>query len=121
MIAALNGKTVAAVDFRLGSWRARKLPQQEGMRICHFPVLLRASGTDAMAGVVVDAQQNGFSGRSGGLQSRGHLRCVKGRNARVSDAGGEQHGGVRGSVFHRVRSQDFGNTLAEVFLARSRS
>ena len=27
-----------------------------------FPVLLRVSGADAMAGVVVDAQQNGLSG-----------------------------------------------------------
>src|SRR6266481_2338015 len=59
-----------------------------------------------MAGVVVDAQQNGFSGRGGGLQWCGHLRWVKGRDARICDAGGEQHGGIRGTIFHRLITVD---------------
>ena len=60
-----------------------------------------------MAGVVVDAQQNGFSGRGGGLQSCGHLRWVKGRDAWICDAGGEQHGGIRGAIFHRLITVDY--------------
>ena len=61
---------------------AAKPPQQERIGIRRFPVLLRASGADAMACVVVDAQQYGFSGGGGGLQSRGHFTQVKRRDTR---------------------------------------
>lgn len=36
--------------------RSLQLPQQKGVRVGGFAVLLRARGADAVAGVVVDAQ-----------------------------------------------------------------
>src|SRR5258708_36185194 len=81
-------------DFLHSRLCAAKLPQQERVRVRSFPVLLRASGADAVTGVKIHAQQNGFAGVGGGLQARGHLAQVEGCDARVGDAGGQEHGGT---------------------------
>ena len=65
------------------------LPEQEDIGIGGLTVLLRASRANTVAGIIVDAEENGLARTAGRLQARGHLADMEWGNAWISDAGSE--------------------------------
>src|SRR4029077_14545890 len=78
------------------------LPEQEDISIGGLAVLLGASGANTVAGIIVDAEENGLARTAGRLQARRHLGDMEWGNARISDAGSESDGWIRSPIFHRL-------------------
>jgi hypothetical protein len=68
-----------------------ELPEQERERVGELFVALLLRRAVAVTGVEVDAQKHGLSARRSRLQPRRHLRRLPRVDARIVDAGHDQH------------------------------
>src|SRR4029077_10459735 len=96
------------------------LPEQEDISIGRLTVLLGASRANTVAGIIVDAEENGLARTAGRLQARSHLADMEWSNAWIGDARSEQDGRIRSPVFHSLIAIDaFERAITQLFAYNS--
>src|SRR5262249_24438708 len=95
--------------------RRARLPEDEGEDIAELLSALRARRAEAVPRLKVDAQQDRLIGCCRLLQSRRHLSCFLGINARVSHSSREEYGRILRAILHMLIGVHRVESLESVF------